>query len=656
MNVLTFAKTGAALALLLAANTSSAVCLFDGAGLITNPDDPACSERRFEITESDTGADSLALGYPVPIPVDSMTAVDGFRAYASLHAQHQALFLASDNIQGRIVGQTLAGRDIWAYQLGDADALTVDGRAEPAVMLNGTIHAREWQSPEVVTEVFEQLNEISTDGGFGQYLAENLNVVIVPVLNVDGFLQTQRFPISVAATQQQPRDGRMRRKNMRLPSGAGLVDESIDTSAGQFDGVDLNRNSVHGHGLNNGSSSNPISLVYRGSAAASEPEIQALIQAATLGPGNRLRFYVDAHSFTRQFFVPSTTNFRRNAITQSLAERMRAALNFRYFVNVDPVGTQIGTTADYFAIEFQVPSWTLEIEPRAGGQDYGGTDQSHSGFVLPDSEIARVRDEVTLMMLLGYYRQSGPPAVKAAQINRVSDGATMYRADWQQTAGAATRTLAVSVDEALLAGEEYDLWVGFTKPMRYSEDGISAVRFNGQSATDIGAVSLDAGAAEDAAQFPITGDLSNWLSTPGGAPSGFDTYKFDAFSTRFTAPTVSNSSAFSLALDVPDLSQLALDANPATVVDWQTGNWTGYDDEFGDTGDSGGADCGLTVRVTVSGMTAPAAGSVACKASFVAAPTPVTPPLVTPQSSGGGGAVGYLSLLALLGARRRRRL
>src|SRR5262245_1675211 len=68
-----------------------------------------------------------ALGYPVPLPVDSQTAVDGFRSYASLHARLQDLALGSGDIERRTLGQTRAGRDIHAYVLGDNDDVTAEG-------------------------------------------------------------------------------------------------------------------------------------------------------------------------------------------------------------------------------------------------------------------------------------------------------------------------------------------------------------------------------------------------------------------------------------------------------------------------------------------------------------------------------------------------
>ena len=34
---------------------------------------------------------SIALGYPVPLPIDTPLPFDGFRSYAGLHARHQDL-------------------------------------------------------------------------------------------------------------------------------------------------------------------------------------------------------------------------------------------------------------------------------------------------------------------------------------------------------------------------------------------------------------------------------------------------------------------------------------------------------------------------------------------------------------------------------------
>ena len=83
-------------------------------------------------TENDNTGNNIALGYPVPMPVASLTPVAGFRNYDSLFARHQSLLTLHDEVDGQVVGQTVAGRDIWAYRLGDADTTTAEGFAERA--------------------------------------------------------------------------------------------------------------------------------------------------------------------------------------------------------------------------------------------------------------------------------------------------------------------------------------------------------------------------------------------------------------------------------------------------------------------------------------------------------------------------------------------
>ncbi len=402
-------RTVAAAALWAWAAAAGAACVFDSQGTIANPADPSCRDVMLTYTESDNTGNNIAIGYPVPVPVDSLTPVAGFRTWESLHARHQSLDAEFAHVSGTVVGRTSAGREIWAYVIGDPDRLTRDGRPEPAVLLNGGIHAREWQSPEAVTGVFERLAAMGADGGVGQWLIDNLTVIILPVHNVDGLISTQRYPDRVTASVEQPREGRMRRKNLASPSAPGsAIDQDIETTSDNFFGVDLNRNNARGFGQNGGSSADPVSLVFRGSSAASEPETQALLAAAALGPEDRLRFFVDAHSFTQIFLAPMTGNARRDAITTRLATQMRAALNNKYFWGPSQPGSQgIGTTADYFAFTHQIPSWTLELEPRSGGAEYGGTGVTHSGFILPASEVPRMQAEVFTMTLPGYYLMAG---------------------------------------------------------------------------------------------------------------------------------------------------------------------------------------------------------------------------------------------------------
>ncbi len=636
----------------LAMADARAQCQFSN-GNITNPTDPSCAGRMLTYTESTTGVDLIALGYPVPVPVSSLTPVDGFRTYDSLLALHQDLALTSQNVQAILAGVTLSGRDIWAYSIGDADSTTIDGLPEPAVMAVGGTHAREWQPPEAVSSLFETLAASANDEWLGSYLRDNLNIVLIPVLNVDGFLQTQAHPDRTSADPGQPREGRMRRRNLRNPNTGLPIDDTIDTTGDNFWGVDLNRNSPQGWGMNGGSSPDITSLIYRGPNATSEPEIQALQNAATFAPGNRLRLYMDVHSFTQIYLAPSTGNLRRDNYTNALARVMRAVQGFKYGYAADPADGGIGLTSDYFGYTFDIPSWTLETEPLNGAQDYGGTaSHGHSGFILPNDEAARMRSEIVASSLLGFYRQAGPPHVVAVRIRDLATDELRYAAEWQN---GSQRNLSVTLNSALIPGHDYKMWVAFSKPMRFRTQAGNAGTYPGQqTAPGSGSVELqvpDLGQSND-----VILDFASiaWLDQPDAATDGYRQYIFDAATLDFSIPAgmaIGNAASAVLSLSFADMSDFQLDANPETPVDWRNGGWSGYENEDNVAADSGGIDCQFHPFVA----TDPAAVAPVVEATCRAATPPSLPPPPPPprQNSGGGGSGFWLLFVFCLLWRRQ---
>ena len=527
----------------------------------------------------------LALGYPVPMPVDSLTPVDGFRSYRSLLARHLSLAFSSNRIQAVVVGRSLEGRPILAYRFGDRNKRTVDGLREGAMLINGTIHAREWQSPEVVTEIFERLALNNRDDGLFEYLSDNANIIIIPVLNPDGFLQTRRWPDQVVVGESgSPRDGRQRRKN-KLDA-----DDDLFTLVDHLFGVDLNRNFPVGFGI--GGSSDPGSIVYRGPFPLSEIESQTLVAAAGLGPENRLRSFVDYHSFTKLFFIPNTGNARRDAITESLSQQAQSTLGSfgsDYALIPLAVGDVIGATDEFFAETFQVPSWTFEMEPdEEGGLNYGGLGAPNDGFMLPDSEIARVRDEVAQQQVMLLYHQAGPPSIAAVRVVDRGNGRSVYRARWKVRGYGKRRVLRVSANKPLRAGRSYRLWVAFDKPMRVRRAG-AVVPYPGLVQPNLPMVELSAEGQS------VTFESLSWLNERGRAPDGYRRYRDDAFAADFTLPAGLDGTPLQLSVTVADFALQQLDANPRTPVDWVDGAWSGYEDETGAEGDVGGTDSTLVI-------------------------------------------------------------
>jgi len=558
-------------------------------------------------TENTSGNNLLPLGYPVPMPVNSLTPVDGFRTYSSLFARHQDLMLGSNNITGTIVGNTIDGRDIWAYSLSDADNTTVEGMVlEGAVLQNGGIHAREWSTPEVTTGIMERLAANEADQWLYQYLLENVNIVIQPVENVDGFLQTQRFPNQVLkSTSSQdgpttPRDGRMRRKNMRD------VDEDLETTADGMFGIDLNRNNAPFWNTSNRSSPATHSIVHHGSGAASEPETQALKAAGELGPTNRLRMYIDTHSFSQLWYVPNTNNSRRNTIAIEVANAMRDATSNQYTFETSPANSGIGSTDEYFANTYQIPSYTLETEPTAnnGSVQYGGNGVSHSGFILPEAEITRVREQLTDASIIAWYMQSGPAALIAVEIRDTDTDTIVYAGTWDATS-ASNRNWNETVNTGLAANGNYRIWAAYNKPMRWLDGQQQVSNFTGTNISLPPTVSIE-GLDANATAFnqTINGVAADWLTNPGGAGQGYLNYKTDAFMIDFSVDNSidpASSTLVALAFNNQDIVGKINDADPTTVVDWNS-NWQNYENSQGTQADNGGID--RTLRIIDDGSPA----------------------------------------------------
>ena len=569
---------------------------------------------------SSAGADEIALGYPVPIPVDTPLPFDGFRTYAGLHARHQDLALTTPWVHPENIGETRYGRTIWAYRLGDNDLLTAEGLPEAATLTNGGIHAREWQTPEVVTGILELMALHESDRHFYDYLRDNVNMIVIPSLNIDGFMQTQRYPkLNYLQSDPNdpnfsPRDGRMRRKNMLS------ADEDLFTTVDHLNGVDLNRNNDPFWATRPDRASPDLrSIVHYGAGPASEPEIQALDAAAQLGPIERLRIYTDVHSFSMVHFWTRNSNSRLALQTERVLAtfsnhhlRFPAGKNYVFSSRGNtPLNNGIGTTDEYFTNTYQVPSWTLEVEPSNGqafhaplpgsGADYGGiSENGHDGFILPEAEISRVREQLAQSFAAVYYRQAGPPIIKSIRILDKESGSTVFEAEWDILDNLA-RELYSRQLLPLEIERSYILWLSFNKPMRWRENGMVAA-FPGQSENDL---NVDTSFIVNSSVMSMTIEESVWLDQPGDAPGGYLQYQDDSLRITFSLPDdtqnrslIVDQAEVNLKLRASDMTGMRTDANPATVADWNLGAWSKYENDAGTESDTGGFDTSIAFQVT----------------------------------------------------------
>ena len=163
-----------------------------------------------------------------------------------LHTRMEELAAEHDAADVIELGTSHEGRPILALRIARRD---LDVRLRPSTLVTGGVHAREWVGVHAALYIAERL---LVDDGVDPAITEILDtqrVVVVPVVNPDGYRYTWTTD-------------RLWRKNRR------------DNGDGSF-GVDLNRNFAVGFGQS-GSSGSTTSNNYRGPSAISEPESVAL--------------------------------------------------------------------------------------------------------------------------------------------------------------------------------------------------------------------------------------------------------------------------------------------------------------------------------------------------------------------------------------------
>ncbi|MFC3193911.1 M14 family zinc carboxypeptidase [Marinicella sediminis] len=554
---------------------------------------------------------TLGLGYPVPIPVNTPEPFDGFRTYEGLFAKHQSMAMSNEMITGHVVGQTHYERDVWAYVLSDPDNTTRYGVKEGAMMVNGGIHAREWQSPETLTQIITDFHDHSDDASFYQYLLENATIITIPVNNIDGFLQTQRYPSqNWYSNTQGPRDGRMRRKNLLN------TDEDLFSQGDHLNGVDLNRNNRPYWATSGSSSGDPTSIVYHGPFVQTEPETQARLNAAELIDADQLRIYTDVHSFSMVHFANRTFNANLNTLQSRVLgdfsshhRSFPAAKNYVDRSGFTTAGFGIGTTDEYFQTTYQIPSWTLEIEPSGTlnpdahphlpgvGADYGGfANNGHDGFILPESEIKRVREQLAQSFMVIWYGQAGPPSISQMRIIDLVNNNIVYDAEWDITE-TGERALHEQYFDEITAGKDYALLLRFDKPMRWRDDNDNIAWLQGQS------TALNPAIQGLHNNEPIELSLSNgrWINTRDTGWASYGFYKDDTYVTDFNIdPAINAADDANLTWKIitTDMIGQNIDANPQTVATWAEGQWQNYENSDGAPSINGGFD--TTLRMLVS--------------------------------------------------------
>ncbi|KAJ3346100.1 hypothetical protein HDU91_007138 [Kappamyces sp. JEL0680] len=262
-------------------------------------------------------------------------------------------------------GKTYEGRSIQGVKF---------GTGAKQIVMNGGIHAREWISSSVVTQIANFL--LSSDANAAKFLSA-FTFHIIPVLNVDGYAYTR-----------SPSGDRMWRKNREPNAGSSCV------------GTDPNRNWPTAWSKS-GASGDECADDYYGPSAGSSAEVKAII--GYLQSLKNVVGYWDFHAYSQLWMWPYGYKYSTAPDNAALAaaDAGKAAVAALKAVNgisfkAGPIASTIyqasGSSVDHTYDALKI-KFSNAIELR---------DTGNNGFVLPASQIVPSGQEI-IQALTSYF-------------------------------------------------------------------------------------------------------------------------------------------------------------------------------------------------------------------------------------------------------------
>jgi carboxypeptidase T len=311
--------------------------------------------------------------------------------HSSLELETDFRLLARDHPQlAKVVelGTSLERRKIYALKI---SGNVSQDESKPAVLLLGCHHAREWISVEVPFLFGKYLLENYDTDAAVRDLVDRSEVWIVPIVNTDGL----EYTIHVY---------RYWRKNRRANADGSY-------------GVDINRNYACEWGYDNiGSSPDPASDVFRGTAPFSEPETEAVRR---LFLSRDFRAVVSYHSFSQVILypwgyvdAPAPADAELHTIAGTMAGLIAGVRGtvYGYGRAADALYTTNGDTVDWAYAVSGIPAFTVELPP---------VDVDHGGFFNDEAAIDGIfRENLPAMLYLAGYAASAPAPPRARSRDR----------------------------------------------------------------------------------------------------------------------------------------------------------------------------------------------------------------------------------------------
>jgi hypothetical protein len=247
---------------------------------------------------------------------------------------------------------SLEGRTILGVEIAsDVKNVATDGR--PIFYIDAIHHAREWPAAEYTMLFAHHLVESYGRDKEITSLLRKARVVVIPVVNVDGFDYSRESPVQNSLLAAGNGFEGYWRKNRR--SLTGLTIPAAQKNPDAY-GVDPNRNYSYLWGDSNGGSSGSlVSQTYRGEAPFSEPETQNVRDIIL---GRNVVADITNHTYQATVLRAGGGKAPEDDLLESIGQKMADVLGYE---NVPSVGyPTTGTTDDWAYASMAALGFTIE--------------------------------------------------------------------------------------------------------------------------------------------------------------------------------------------------------------------------------------------------------------------------------------------------------
>lgn len=316
-----------------------------------------------------------AAGSPLP------TGRTAYRTYDDYQQELKQIVADHGDIaRPLVIGKSFQGREIQGIEISDNVSASDDGK--PTYFVMGVHHAREWPSGETAMEFAHLLADGYAGDAEISDLLKKERVVIVPLVNPDGFFTSRGtaedgFMPDPADSTGAPEGDTV--EGVGVPFGGNLAyrRKNCDGPVPSFGGserdypcyyqwgVDPNRNYGEGWG-GPGASPDPNTQVYRGDGQWSEPETQAIHKYSQEHPVTAM---ITMHTVAALVLRPPGLHAAGKApdedMLKALGDKMADYTGYTSQYGFELYDTS-GTTEDWNYAAAGSLGYTIEIGPLNG--------------------------------------------------------------------------------------------------------------------------------------------------------------------------------------------------------------------------------------------------------------------------------------------------